>query len=180
MGHPQGKGPLGRGCGRVSVPSGDASRCSAPTASALLHLLEFPEGLKREADCVPRAPGRGGEGTCLRPLLGPSPVRVLHSSSLPIPHLCGMFAPSQPPKGTEHLATMVHDPGPQTYTEGLVARVRALTVKRMPRPTEPPSRVTRRPAPSFLTLRPVLSPRCSGPSLSRTGSLLFCFPAPVA
>lgn len=73
MGHPQGKGPLGRGCGRVLVPSGDASRCSAPTASALLHLLEFPEGLKREADCVPRAPGRGGEGTCLRPLLWAKP-----------------------------------------------------------------------------------------------------------
>lgn len=46
------------------------------------------------------------------------------------PTFVACFAPRQPPKGTEHLATMVHDPGPQTYTEGLVAGVRALTVKR--------------------------------------------------
>lgn len=46
------------------------------------------------------------------------------------PTFVACFAPSQPPKGTEHLATMVHDPRPQTYTEGLVAGVRALAVKR--------------------------------------------------
>lgn len=179
---------------RARVPSGEAvggsqslqatlpAAAYPPTASALLFRLEFPEGLKREVDCVPRAPGGGREDTFLRPLLRAKPCAGASQlfSADPPPLWC-VLPPVHLPRGRNTLPQWCMTPDHRLNTEGLLEGGQSPhCTERMPRPTEPPSRVTERPAPSFPTLCPVLSPPCSGPALSRTGSLLFCVPAPVA
>lgn len=126
---PRARVPLGEAVGGISVPSGNVSLCSVPTTSALLYWLELPGKLKGKVDCLPKAPGQGGVETCQTPASGQAPPQVLCSSYLPdFPTFVACCVPSQPPKGTDHLATIVYDLGPQISTEGLLEGVKALVL----------------------------------------------------
>lgn len=95
----------------------------------LLYWLEFPGELKGKVECLPKAPGQGEEETSQTPALGQALPQVLCSSYLPdFPTFVACCAPSQRPKGTDHLAIIVCDLGPQISTEGLIEGVKALVL----------------------------------------------------
>lgn len=124
MGQLQGKGPLGEAVGGVSVPSGNVSLCRVPTTL----LAGVSMRAEREGGVSPKSP-RPGRETCQTPALGQALLPVLCSSYLPdFPTFVACCAPSQRPKGTDHLAIIVCDLGPQISTEGLIEGVNALVL----------------------------------------------------
>lgn len=136
MGRPQGQGPLGCGCGKGLSPFRELIPLVCPP---LLHWLEIPGELR--GHCLPRAPSSGGGNISPTPASGQALLRCFTALtcqiSPPLWHVVPPPPPRQPPKGTDHLATFVHDLDPHIWTEGLLEVVEALILQmRTPGPTE--------------------------------------------
>uniref|UniRef100_A0A8I3PGR7 Uncharacterized protein n=1 Tax=Canis lupus familiaris TaxID=9615 RepID=A0A8I3PGR7_CANLF len=104
-----------------------------PSPQPFSNWLEFPGELKgkRKLDGHSRVPSReGGNDISQTSALSQALCQVLHSSNLP----------DAPPPGTDHLATIMHDLGPQ-----LGRKVSSRGPRKGEWPLQPPSWDTQRP-----------------------------------
>lgn len=122
MGQPQGKGPLGRGCGRGFGPFRKhvPVQCAHPFSPSVLAGVS-----EREGGLPPKSPrqGRGGNTSKTPALSQPCPkgfAALICRISPPLWHVVPPPPrPRQPPRWeTDHLAIAVHELGPQIHIEG--------------------------------------------------------------